>query len=119
MKTNREKGYYGESLAAKYLKEKNYEIIELNYYTPFGEIDLIAKKDNYLVFVEVKLRKDETFGNALEQISKTKQKRIIQSAECYLSEKELTMDCRFDYISLMYEKGTYRITHIEDAFDTN
>ncbi len=117
--TNRKKGYFGESLAAKYLKEKGYEILELNYYTPFGEIDLITKKENYIVFVEVKLRKDETFGNVLEQISKGKQKRIIQSAEYYLNDKELTMDCRFDYISLLYEKGTYRITHLEDAFDTN
>jgi len=83
---NREVGKRGEEIAAKYLQDRDYKILEKNYSTKFGEIDLIAVKNNVLSFVEVKLKQSEDFGTPEEMIGRGKLARVQHMAEFYLLE---------------------------------
>ena len=114
-------GRWGESLAAAYLRKKKYTLLAANYRCRFGEIDLIAANKKYLVFVEVKLRKNADFAEALEFVDRRKQERIRQTASVFLSNHEnLTKQPRFDVIEIYAPEGieTRRpeINHLEDAF---
>ncbi len=116
--TSRQKGFFGESIAEKYLKSKRYHILKRNFYTAYGEIDIIAEDGPYLVFVEVKLRSNNSFGDILEQLTTIKQERLRKSALCFLEQEDKsTMECRFDYIALTFKGGLYQIEHIENAFE--
>ena len=81
MMNKRKFGIIGEKMAQKYLKDNKYEIIENNYYTRNGEIDIIASKNNYIIFVEVKTRTNEKYGRASEAVNKIKKikKNIIET----------------------------------------
>lgn len=96
------------------LQEQGYEILARNFYTRQGEIDLVARKDGYLVFVEVKYRADERFGAPEEAVDYRKQKRIIGAARCYMYKHRLPADtpCRFDVAGVLGDE--IRIT--ENAF---
>jgi len=84
---NRKVGYEGEEIAAKYLIDKGYKILEKNYYTRFGEIDLIASKNDGLTFVEVKLKYGDDFGTPEEMIGAPKLFQVQRMAEFYLMDK--------------------------------
>ncbi len=84
---NRKVGKEGEKIAAKLLEDKGYKIIERNYYTRFGEIDLIASKNGVLTFVEVKLKHGDDFGTPEEMIGNSKLSQIQRMAEFYLMDK--------------------------------
>ena len=86
-KFNRKIGKEGEEIAAKFLQEKGYKILERNYSTKFGEIDLIAVKNNILSFVEVKLKQSENFGTPEEMIGTSKLAQVQRMAEFYLMDK--------------------------------
>ena len=114
-------GRWGESLAAAYLRKKKYTLLAVNYRCRFGEIDLIAANKKYLVFVEVKLRKNADFAEALEFVDRRKQERIRQTASVFLSNHEnLTKQPRFDVIEIYapdgYDTKNPEIKHMEDAF---
>src|SRR3990172_12348463 len=81
---NRDWGRTGELLAEKFLREKGYRILERNFLTKFGEIDLICAKDELLIFVEVKLKKGEDFGSPEEMISPQKIKQVQRIAQLFL-----------------------------------
>ena len=90
-------GRWGEETAAAYLRRRHYTIVAANYRCRLGEIDLIAENRDYLVFVEVKLRKSAAFAEALEFVDRHKQERIRRTAELYLCEHpEQTKQPRFD-----------------------
>lgn len=109
-------GDNGENIAAQYLQEKGYEIIERNVHIGAGELDIIAKFKNTLVFVEVKARNNYSYGNPLEAITNQKIKMLIKTAKKYIAIKHLyNIQVRFDVISIV---GT-EIEHIEDAFWLN
>ena len=115
----RELGRFGEERAARYLRLHGYRIVETNYSCRLGEIDLIARKGRYLVFVEVKLRKSGDFAAAREFVTRSKQKRILSTAAVYLAQNETELQPRFDVIEIYApqgEKGKITINHIEDAF---
>ncbi len=104
-----------EKLAADYLSSLGYDILETNYRTKFEEIDIIARDDKTIVFVEVKYRNGERYGNPLEAINYNKQRRISMGAVSYLSRSNISIEStsiRFDAIGI--SKG--RITHVKDAF---
>ena len=106
-----------EDMAVKFLLEKGYEIIERNFLKPFGEIDIIAKdKDkDFLVFIEVKARKNINFGFPREFVNGSKIKKIQDVAQIYMMEKNLFgAKIRFDVIEIIFDN--YKITHIENAF---
>ena len=113
-------GAWGEALAADYLRKKRYEPVAAGYRCRFGEIDLIVRNKKFLVFVEVKLRKDDRFAKAREFVDSRKQDRIRMTASMYLSENPTRLQPRFDVIEIYAPEGTAtanpEIYHLEDAF---
>ncbi len=110
-------GKIGERLAARHLRKRGYRIIERSYRSSVGEIDIISKKGDYLVFVEVKTRRGDKFGKPFESVSKKKQAKIVKIAESYYSNvKHTDLTCRFDVISIEAKDDNYFIDHIENAF---
>lgn len=114
-------GRWGESLAAEYLRRKRYTIVAANYRCRFGEIDLIAENRDFLIFVEVKLRKNARFAKAMEFVDQHKQERLRQTAAMYLSQYETQKQPRFDVIEIYAPEGAEtrrpRVRHWEDAFE--
>ena len=113
-------GAWGESVAAEYLRRKHFLILASGYRSRFGEIDLIAADRTYLVFVEVKLRKNDRFAAAMEYVDWRKQDRIRTTARMYLAENPTDLQPRFDVVEIYAPEGTQTrhpvIHHLEDAF---
>ena len=112
MRSNTEKGRTGEELAAEFLSKQGIEIIERNYHTKFGEIDLIGFDKSTIIFIEVKLRNNDNFGTPVEAVTQTKLKRIYKSALLYISENESNYDYRFDVIAISKD-DINRCYHLE------
>lgn len=113
--TSREIGTVYENKAVLFLQEKGYEILEQNFYTKHGEIDIIAKDKEYLVFVEVKYRGSSYPGAALEAVNPAKQRHIRQAAEYYLYKmhyQNMEIPCRFDVVAFEGDK----VVHLSDVF---
>lgn len=107
-------GIIGEKMAQKYLKDNKYEIIENNYYTRNGEIDIIASKNNYIIFVEVKTRTNEKYGRASESVNKIKKIHMKKSAAIFLKENNFSrFTIRFDVIEVYMINGKCKINHIK------
>lgn len=116
MANNIKKGLLGESEAVKYLISKGYEIMDRNYRTKIGEIDIIAMKSRILVFVEVKTRTNTNYGYPYEAVTRTKQGKIIKSSFVYIKHKSFNnYQLRYDIIEVYLSKEP-RINHIENAF---
>ncbi len=113
-------GAFGEAAAAEYLRKKRYEILAMNYRCRLGELDIIARQKETVVFVEVKLRREGGFASAAEAVTPVKQKRLEIAAEAWLGENGLEeVPCRFDIIEIYLEKNGSRIkkiNHLEEAF---
>jgi putative transposase len=113
----RQLGDHGEDLAAAALKQQGYKILERNYVTPLGEIDLIARQGKVLVVVEVKTRKSIRFGSPQEGVSAAKQGRLRRLAEYYLKAKRLTgSPVRFDVVAVSLAGDEPQVEIIQDAF---
>ncbi len=114
-------GQEGEDLAVEYLVSNGFELITRNYRYGHGEIDIIVKDktDGYLVFVEVKTRKNLEFGEPENAITKSKIRQLKKIAEAYLYEREIKeVECRFDVIAIIWNRETKpKITHFKNAFD--
>ena len=108
-------GAWGERIAAEYLSRKRYKLVAANYRCRFGELDLIAKKRELVVFVEVKLRKNDRFGAAAEAVTLSKQDKLRKAAASWLASHDCDAPTRFDIIEIYTETG--RINHIENAFE--
>ena len=113
-------GAWGEAVAAEYLRKKRYTLVAAGYYCKFGEIDLIVRNRKYLVFVEVKLRKNANFAQAHEYVDYKKQDRLRTTASLYLAQDPTQLQPRFDVIEIYAPLGTKtpnpEIIHLEDAF---
>ena len=110
-------GKKGEKLACNFLKKKKFKIIKMNYKNKIGEIDIVAKQKNYIVFVEVKTRKNENFAQAREFVTRAKQERVIKAAMLWLQQNDVDLQPRFDVIEVVGEGFRQKITHIENAFE--
>ena len=110
-------GKKGELIAANYLKKQKYKIIKMNYKNQIGEIDIIAKDKDYLVFIEVKTRISKAFGDPLEAIDEEKQFKIRNVATMYLMKNKLLdkQPIRFDAIAILGDTD-HEIRHIKNAF---
>ncbi len=113
-------GKYGEDIAAELLIKKGYNVLLRNYRCTYGEIDIIAESENYLVFVEVKTRSSKKYGVGAEAVNLEKQKHIIETALCYLSENETEKLIRFDVVEVYAQNsdGVFsfeEVNHIENA----
>ncbi len=114
-------GRGGEMKAAEYLRKKKYKILAVGYTSRFGEIDIIAQQKITVVFVEVKLRKNDTFAKAKEFVTVSKQKKLVATAMQWMAERGTECAARFDVIEVyapfgMDEKNV-TIEHIENAFE--
>ena len=117
-------GIFGENEAVSFLKQKGLILLDRNYHSKYGEIDIIAKDDKYIIFCEVKTRKDGVFSKPAEAVNLEKQKKILKTALDYLQinvDKELKFQPRFDVMEIIYEdfngeETVKSINHIENAF---
>ena len=111
-------GQVGEKQVVKYLKKNKFKILEKNYVSPVGEIDIIAKDGDYICFIEVKTRINENYGTPSEAVTIDKQRHIALTATSYLKKKSL-LDayCRFDVAEVLFDDNQdFTINYIEDAF---
>jgi len=109
-------GIKGENIAAEHLNKSGYKILFRNWKWGKNEIDIIAEKDDTVVFVEVKTRTDEFLGGVASAISTEKQKSIIYAAEGYIRRYNVDKESRFDVLTIIMTGETYTIDHIESAF---
>jgi putative endonuclease len=110
------RGNEGEDLAADFLKQKGFAVLERNYRHKRSEIDLIVSRANWLVFVEVKLRTSTAFGYPEEFVDYHKKKMIFEGALHYMYEKNWQGNVRYDIVAITMVHGLPEIHHIEDAF---
>jgi putative endonuclease len=114
------KGSGFEKLAEKYLESKGLKGITRNFHCRLGEIDLIMRDQNTLVFVEVRFRARSSFGSAIQTISQSKQKKIIRTAKLFMGKHGLyeKLFCRFDVLGIDVINGENRFNWIADAFSS-
>lgn len=111
-----QKGKEAENLAADFLRLQGYEIVAQNYRYQRSEIDLIVRKENWLVFVEVKMRSTDAFGYPEEFVDHRKAKNIVHGAEQYTFEQNYEGNVRYDVVAISMRNGKPEIRHFEDAF---
>lgn len=116
---NKLMGDKGESFACNFLKKKKMKILERNFQTALGEIDIIARDKNEIVFVEVKTRSSNKFGEPKESVNEHKQNTIRKVAKIYLKKKNLLdeVNVRFDCVALWaIDENDFEVEHFEGAF---
>jgi putative endonuclease len=111
-----ERGAEGEELAAKLLSEKGYTILERNYRHKKSEIDLIVRRDNWIVFVEVKTRTSGAFGHPEEFVDAKKKQMILKGADYYMYITDWSGNVRYDIVAVNLQYEIPNVVHIEDAF---
>lgn len=116
MAKHNETGKRGEELATKFLAGKGYTILCNNWYYGKGEIDIVATRDDKMIFVEVKTRESNVFGEPEASVTRRKQRQIIKTADAYIQTKDINLESRFDVISIILNNKKHEIHHIEDAF---
>ena len=117
MALTRSKGIEGETVACEYLKDKGYVIVKRNYKRPYGEVDIIARNTTTLVFVEVKNRYGNKFGDPIESVTPRKITQIVRVAENFTNHfRTANFEVRFDIIEVNFGEV---VNHIENAFSAN
>ena len=116
MAKHNELGELGEKMAVKYLEVNGYQILETNYRFGRDEVDIIAKIEDFIVFVEVKTRESNFMGEPEEAVTKAKQKRIIKVANNYIIENDLDNESRFDIFGIIINQNTEIVKHLISAF---
>lgn len=109
-------GKKGEDLATDYLVANGYKILDRNWRFGKGEVDIVCIYGNYAVFVEVKTRSTGFFGQPEEAVDKKKRRYLIRAADAYVNQKDLSLEVRYDIISIIFKQNTHTLKHIEDAF---
>lgn len=113
-------GKNGEDFVAVYLTEQGMQVVARNYYSRYGEIDLIARDGDTMAFIEVKTRKGVQYGVAAEAVGMVKQRKLIKTAYCYIMENDLDgYNFRFDIAQVYYKTGSMEIEYIKNAFEVN
>lgn len=116
-KANRDLGNKGEDLAANYLASKGYKVLHRNWHYGHKELDLVARKDDIIVVVEVKTRTTDFWEEPKESVRRKKQKMIVEAADEYIQRYQLNCEVRFDIVSIVLTPGIPpQVEHIEDAF---
>ena len=116
MAEHNKKGVEGEQIVQKYLSNSGYKILETNWRFQKAEVDIIAKNNDFLVFVEVKTRANNLFGEPQTFVSEQKQALFKTAAEAYLEEKDFDNEIRFDVIGIILDSQKAKIEHFKDAF---
>lgn len=117
MQNNSQKvGFDGEEAAKDHLLQRGYEILETNWRFKKYEVDIIAKINGYVVFVEVKTRKSNTFGEPEIFVTKQKQQFLIAAANQYLIKNSIELEARFDIVAIVKSNTNQSVKHLEAAF---
>lgn len=116
MAKHNELGEWGEQLAQNHLKEKGYAILETNWRLGKLEADIIAYKDGEIVFVEVKTRSSDRYGEPQEFVDMRKGRSYLKLANAYIQQHHRQETCRLDVIAILVKDSSYEINHIENAF---
>ena len=116
MSTTRATGLKGEEEAVQFLHANGYTVVERNWRWHRAEIDIIAKKGNELIFVEVKTRKNDDFGYPEEFVTEDQEERIHLAADAYCEQMNFDGKTRFDIISISLSSFPNHLEHLEDAF---
>jgi putative endonuclease len=114
----KQRGQKGEDLAFMALKERNYEILARNFRRAEGEIDIIARKDGCLYFVEVRSKTGSLFGTAAESVGKAKKKQLARMAQIYMAESGQEADCEFMVVAIDFATNELQIIHDMLAYST-
>ncbi len=117
---NKELGYFGQRMAVEFLEKKGYLILEENWTLQGAEIDLIIEKDNNVIFVEVKTRSTNSFGENMELISERQKEKLIYAAELYMQKKDVICDWQIDLVVVEVIREPLKvcdIVHFEDVID--
>ena len=109
-------GDKGEQIAYNYLQKNGYTILEKNWRDKHREVDIIALKDNVLIIIEVKTRSSEYFERPQDAVNIKKQKLLIMAANSYVEINDFKGEVQFDIISIILQKNTKKLEHIQDAF---
>ncbi|MDB4533810.1 YraN family protein [Vicingaceae bacterium] len=109
-------GEKGEELAREFLQNLGYKIIAMNWRERKFEIDLIATDKKEVVFVEVKTRSTDFFGNPEEAVTIKKQRHLIEGADFYIQENEIDLEARFDIVAVVLNSNQKEVKHIKSAF---
>ena len=119
MVTTTQRGQRGEALAADYLRQQGYGILQQNFRGKRGELDIIAEDDGVLCFVEVRTRESADHGDPLETVDRNKQRRLIKTAQAYLAGLDATpAEIRFDVLGIVYQPSP-RYALIRGAFEAD
>ena len=114
--SNQSFGKQGENAAAEYLKNLGYKILARNFRTRWGEIDIVCRDGDCLVFAEVKTRADESFGAPEEAVTKTKQRHLLAAAQIYLQRiRRPNAEWRVDVVALTGDDGDFAVNHLKNA----
>jgi putative endonuclease len=117
MAAHNELGRKGEDMAVAYLEAKGHRILERNWSSACGEIDIISKHEGCIVFVEVKTRSSTAFGYPEDAVNERRMRRLTSVAIYYVKKNRITAPTRFDIIALVWNKRQLEIEHLEDAFE--
>jgi putative endonuclease len=109
-------GKEGEKIAVEYLQKKGYAILEKNYRYLKAEVDIIAKKEDLLIGIEVKTRTSDYFGNPQDFINKKKIELLTSAINYYVIKNALDVEVQFDIVAIIKNNNTIQIEHLEDAF---
>jgi len=116
MANHNDTGKKGEDIAKQYLEKNGYTVRHTNWRTGRYEVDIIAEKENWLIFAEVKTRSANFWVNPIETINKKKKTNLIKAARTYVVLNNWQGNNRFDIIGIVFDKNNYNIEHIEGAF---
>jgi putative endonuclease len=116
-KNTQDSGQQGEDIALAFLQKKGLKLIQRNFRSRAGEIDLIMQDEESLIFVEVRYRSSNKFGGALHSVDKKKQSKLIKCAQQYLLKNPTKTGARFDVIAISPSVGQHEIQWITNAFD--
>jgi putative endonuclease len=116
MADHNELGWKGEDAAVKFLASKGHRIIERNWTFGGYEVDIVTEHEAFIVFVEVKTRTSDEWGNPEDFVTKQRMRRMIAAANHYLILHGIDKPTRFDIVSILWNEAHYKLEHIEDAF---
>lgn len=116
MARHNELGKTGEELAVEYLSGKGYEILERNWRFQKAEIDIIARKSDLLVMVEVKTRSTDVYGDPQDFLKPKQKNALVKAMNAYVEQQDLDLEVRFDVLGIVKSANSLRIEHFEDAF---
>jgi putative endonuclease len=116
MASHNDLGTKGEALAQEHLIENGFQILDTNWRHNRAELDIVCRKNNELIVVEVKTRSNDFFQSPEEGVTFAKEKHLIRGAEAYIEANDIELDCRFDVISIVLNDKGHHLNHIENAF---